>query len=362
MSLAAVIERSRQEREAWKYTSLEALAGLSFSESPLSSLKKIPLPDTPHRIVFMNGVWQPTQSHLSGLPADFMQGSPDEGYKLTLPEQMCLVTAPLEMLFLNQPGDGPTETRTKLHISLGASGRLTLVERHQPYNLRSTPMAHIVESVIDLAPQAKLVHGKILEGNAGTVHLAQTNAKIGRGAFYDNFALLRGGKITRNELDVTLGGKLAQCSLRGAMLLRNGEHADTTTSVTHLSPHCSSRQIFRSVIDDDARGVFQGKIVVNESAQKTDAYQLHRALLLSDKAEVDAKPELEIYADDVKCSHGNTVGDLDEPSLFYLRSRGIGEKAARALLIKAFVNELTDDIQSPELREAARIAVEDWLQ
>ncbi len=362
MSLAAVIERSQVEREAWKYTNLSSLADVPFIEASSASIKKIPSPDTPHRIVFVNGVWHPRQSHLSGLPTDFMQGNVEEGYRLTLAEQTCLVTTPLELLFLNKPGDAPTEAYTKLYITLGTSGRLTLIEKHQSQNKFSTPMAHIVETNIKLGPQAKLVHGKLLKGAAGTIHLAQTNASINKGAYYDNFTLLRGGHPSRNEMNVALLDELAQCALRGAMLLRKEEHADITTCVTHAAPYGSSRQIFRSVIDDKARGVFQGKIVVNKDAQKTDAYQLNRALLLSDKAEMDAKPELEIYADDVKCSHGNTVGDMDEKAVFYLRSRGIDEAAARALLIEAFLNELTEDIQSPELREAARIIVEEWLQ
>ena len=161
--------------------------------------------------------------------------------------------------------------------------------------------------------------------------LAQTQRDIAEGAYYDNFALIKGRKLVRNEIDVTLAGPLAQCALNGAMLLRGHEHADTTTRITHAAPHGSSRQVYKTVLGGQSRGVFQGKIIVAEGAQKTDGYQLSRALLLSDQAEMNAKPELEIHADDVKCSHGSTVGDLDADALFYLRARGLNETEARAL-------------------------------
>ena len=223
--------------------------------------------------------------------------------------------------------------------------------------------AHIIETEIELGEQAKLVHGKIVspQDEAFSVHLSQTTVRVAKGAFYDNFALLGGGKLTRNAIDVTLADEMAQCRLYGAMLLRGTEHADTTTRVVHAAPHATSRQHYKSVIGGKARGVFKGKIVVNKGAQKADGYQLCRTLLLSDQAEMDAKPELEIYANDVSCSHGCTVGDLDEQALFYLQSRGIVEEEARALLIEAFVGELVNEIQSPDLRQSVEDEVKKWL-
>ena len=181
------------------------------------------------------------------------------------------------------------------------------------------------------------------------------------GAFYDNFTLIKGGRLTRNEIEVMLAGKLAQCTLNGAMLLRGHEHADTTTRITHAAPHGTSRELYKTVLAEQSHGVFQGKIIVAEGAQKTDGHQLSRALLLSDQAEMSAKPELEIYADDVKCSHGSTVGDLDASALFYLRARGLSEAEARRLLIQAFVGEIIDEIHMTEWREVCRAEVEEWL-
>ena len=128
------------------------------------------------------------------------------------------------------------------------------------------------------------------------------------------------------------------------------------------SPNCASRQIYKTVLDGKSHGVFQGKIIVAQDAQKTDGYQLSRALLLSDQAEMDAKPELEIYADDVKCSHGSTIGDLDENAMFYLRARGLNETEARALLIQAFVAEMLDEIKTEEWRDIFRREIDGWLQ
>jgi len=144
------------------------------------------------------------------------------------------------------------------------------------------------------------------------------------------------------------------------MLLCGDDHIDTTTKVVHRAPQGTSRQVYKTVLDDKAHGVFQGKIAVEKGAQKTDGYQLSRALLLSDQAEMDAKPELEIFADDVKCSHGSAIGDLDENALFYLRSRGLNEDQARALLIEGFVSESLEDIKIDAWRDLFQTELKEW--
>jgi Fe-S cluster assembly protein SufD len=387
MTLAAVIERSEAEREAWRYTSLARLKGVfgacagdggvcenanwipdqfSFAIGAKRKLSGKTLGEVlvPNKgkdcacLVFLNGVWQEENSYLNGMPEPLLRGDAREGYTLELAVQTCLALSPLELLFLNVPGFDPVEATITLRVSLGASSRLTLIERHCDLH-EGAALAYVMEVEVVLAEGAKLVHGKIVSGDA--YHLSQTDVHVARGAYYDHFSLLRGGKLTRNETHVTLAGALAQCRLQGVTLLRDDEHADTTTRVAHAAPGGSSRQYYKSVVDDHARGVFQGKIIVAEGAQKTDAYQLSRALLLSDKAEMDAKPELEIYADDVSCSHGSTTADLDEAMLFYLQSRGLGEREARALLIEAFANELLETIQAPELRALVDDEVQAWL-
>jgi Fe-S cluster assembly scaffold protein SufB len=247
------------------------------------------------RLVFVNGVWQAKQSRFGTIPSCILMGDAESGYKLTLGEKTCLVAQPVELVFMTDDKAG-AEINVRLSVDIGASGRLTLLERHMP-----SPVPTVLETTINLGERAKFVHGKIISCGA---HISQARVTVAGGGYYNNFSLLRGGLPARNEIDVTLVGENAQAALNGAMMLRGSEHADTTTRINHNAPHGSSRQVYKTVLADKARGVFQGKIYVAEDAQKTDGYQLSRALLLSDQAEMDAKPELEIYADDVKCKIG----------------------------------------------------------
>jgi len=361
-ALTKILERSRSEKESWRYTDIEKILKNSPSfprrrESILPDGKMDPRlrggDDAKNqvRFVFTDGVLQKDKSRFGDLPENIMSGDREKGYCLRLEGKTCLVTSPVELLFTSEKAQ---ESAVKLRIELGESGRLTLIERHESESL------HVMESEISLAKQAKLVHGKIVLGRAGA-HIANTKVRVEEGAFYDNFALLKGGALVRNEIDVTLNGKMAQCALNGAMLAKDHDHLDTATRITHAAPFGTSREFYKSVLADSSRAVFQGKILVAKDAQKTDGHQLSRALLLSEQAEMDAKPELEIYADDVKCSHGSTVGDLDEAAMFYLRARGIGEHEARALLIEAFIGEILNEIRAPEILDACRAEVEGYL-
>jgi Fe-S cluster assembly protein SufD len=365
MSLTTVIERSRREKEAWKYTNLVPLTAQKFAP-PVAKQKisAVQLPsivkdaDERHQIVFVNGAWQPNLSKLGELEG-ILKGDAKTGYSLRLAGQTCLVTAPVELVFLTDAGREAAEINMRLSIELGASGRLTLIEHYVTPN-GTSPVAGVFETQINLGPQAKLVHGRVIDGHAETICLSQTNVEIAEGAYYDNFTFIKGGKLIRNEIDAMLTGKLAQCALNGVMLLRGTTHADTTTHINHAAPFGTSRETYKSVVAGKARGVFQGRVTVAQDAQKTDAQQLSRALLLSDQAEMDAKPELKIYADDVKCSHGAAVGALDDDMLFYLRARGLNEQAARNLLIRAFAAEIIDQIPMAEWRDYVRAQAEVW--
>jgi Fe-S cluster assembly protein SufD len=386
MTLAAFIDRSRREKEDWKYTDLSSLLASSFPRKRESSASdsehmrpKTVQTETPlviravdaaqldsrfrgndavvedhhARLFFMNGVLQTKLSQFASLPPNLLTGDLASGYKLTLGEKTCLVAQPIEMVFASDD-NAPKEIAIKLSITIGSNGRLTLLENHLASSAITT-----METDIRLHPRAKFVHGKIVQGGA---HLATHQINLATGCYYNNFSMLRGGLPMRNELNVWLEGEEAQAALNGAMLLRGSEHADTTTRITHQAPNCASRQVYKTVLDGKSRGVFQGRITVAKDAQKSDGYQLSRALLLSDQAEMDAKPELEIYADDVKCSHGSAIGDLDENAIFYLRSRGLNEAQARALLIEAFINETLDTIQIEEWRDIFRREIQGWAQ
>jgi Fe-S cluster assembly protein SufD len=167
--------------------------------------------------------------------------------------------------------------------------------------------------------------------------------------------------LARNEINVVYAGEGGKLDLSGAYLARDGEHIDTTLVVDHAVPRCESRELFKGVLDGHARGVFQGKIIVRPDAQKTDGKQMSQALMLSEDAEFDSKPELEIFADDVVCGHGTTSAELDPDLLFYCRSRGIPENEARALMIESFIGEAIDKVEHAELRTALTAFAMGWL-
>jgi Fe-S cluster assembly protein SufD len=184
---------------------------------------------------------------------------------------------------------------------------------------------------------------------------------MGARAQVSDFAFVTGGRVVRNQLFVRCGGAGTALRLGGASLLKGRQHGDTTLLVDHVAGGCEAREIYKSVLDGASRGVFQGKIIVRPQAQKTDARMMARALLLSDEAEADNKPELEIFADDVQCGHGATSGALDPNLKFYLMSRGIPEKEAEALLIQSFVGEAVDTVRHEAVRNALMAATAQWL-
>lgn len=245
--------------------------------------------------------------------------------------------------------------RLKLVVEEGAD--LTVIERHTGTGSYWKNMV----TEISVADNARLRHIRIQDDSAEGVQTNMVEINLGRDAVYDGFALNIGGKMTRHEMHALMNGVNGECSLNGINLFKGTQHGDTTILIEHKAPHGRSNQFYRTLLDDTARGVFQGKVHVHQAAQKTDGYQLSNAILLSAGAEMDTKPELEIYADDVKCSHGATTGQLDEAPLFYLRSRGLSDKEARLMLIRAFVEEVVDKIADETLRDEVTGKVEAWL-
>ncbi|QNT78864.1 Fe-S cluster assembly protein SufD [Entomobacter blattae] len=197
---------------------------------------------------------------------------------------------------------------------------------------------------------ASFHHVRLFDHSSSARGFGGVYAYVAEHGVYDSFLCLKGGEFHRNEVRVILAGEHAKAHVNGVQVLRNTQQADITSYIAHMAPHTASRQTIKNVISGKAKGIFQGKIYVDRAAQKTDGYQMNQALLLSDIAEIDAKPELEIYADDVKCSHGATVGALNAEQLFFLRSRGIPLEEARNLLVSAFVTEAFDLIENEELR------------
>jgi len=253
---------------------------------------------------------------------------------------------------------GGQASHPRLHVSVLTGAAIRLVEEyHGPAD------AYFVNgmTMLDLAAGARLELYKHQGEGARAVHLTNTVAHLGAAAALTYFILQTGAAVARNEVSVSLVGAGAEANLSGAYLARGHQQLDNTVLVDHAVADCRSAQIFRGVLDDQAHGIFQGKIAVRRDAQRSAGEQLSRALLLSRRAEVSTKPELEILADDVQCSHGATIGELDESQIFYLRARGIPLRMARALLINAFVTETLEAIDVPAIRDIFSAVVGDWL-
>jgi Fe-S cluster assembly protein SufD len=264
---------------------------------------------------------------------------------------------PIHLVFFNAGGEGASVFARSL-VVVGNGARAMLVESHEGSG------EYQVNSALELVvgDEAHVDHIKITGAGAGALHVSTLMAAIGAHARFNEFLFTSGAAIVRNQLFVRFAGEGTIAHICGASLLRGREHADTTVIADHAAGGCTSREVFKSVLDDEARGVFQGKIIVRPHAQKTDAKMATHALLLSETAEADNKPELEIFADDVQCGHGATSGDLDEDLLFYLRARGIPAKEAQALLIQAFVGEAVEGIEHAGLRDALMEQVVAWLE
>jgi Fe-S cluster assembly protein SufD len=244
-------------------------------------------------------------------------------------------------------------------VLVEAGARATIIESHIGLG-GGTYWAQPVTDIV-LGEGAVLRHVKLQEEGVGAVHTGLVKVTIGARASFDGFTLSLGGRIGRSEVRAVFAGEEGTCLLNGVYLGRDRQHMDMTTDIDHAVPRCRSREVFKGVLDDAGRGVFLGRIVVRPGAQGTDGHQLSRVLLLSDAAESDTKPMLEIFADDVKCSHGAAVGALDADALHYLRARGIGETEARRLLIEAFAGEAIDLIAEEPVRDHIRARVAAWL-
>ena len=257
-------------------------------------------------------------------------------------------------------GAVPAAMFTRSLLRLGKAAGATLVESYIAAEGAKTYQVHD-SLVVSIGDNARLDHVRLIEDSREAFNISSAVVSLGAHAHFNTFGMTSGASVSRYQAVIAFAGEGSQVETNGVNLLNGRQHADTTLFLDHAVPNCASREIFRAVIDDRGHSVFQGRIIVRPKAQKTDAKMMTRALLLSDEAEADNKPELEIFADDVTCGHGATTGALDESLLFYLRARGLSEKEAQALLIQAFVGEAIEQIASDGLRELAISAAERWL-
>jgi Fe-S cluster assembly protein SufD len=261
------------------------------------------------------------------------------------------LTKPIHLIFTGAQ-DASVFMRSLIVVEKGAS--VFVIESHEAKDAQVNSALEVV-----VGDDAKFKHVKIT--SVGGLHVSSTMAAFGARASFLSLSFTPGSALVRNQMFVRFAGDGARAAIGGANLLQGSQHVDTTLVIDHVARDCTSRQRFKSVLDDESRAVFQGKIVVEPGAQKTDAKMMTQALLLSDKAEADNKPELEIFADDVQCGHGASVGALDQDQLFYLLARGIPHKEAEALLIQAMIGDVIDMVEHAGLRDALMRITTAWL-
>ncbi len=382
--------------EAWKYTDLRRLMRdakplVQRSEAPARSVAReagaVFAGLALRRLVIVDGAFAPELSDLSGLetgvavratvealaadetvlPLDMAGTDPVAALNTAFAADGVVITVapgavverPIHLVFVTT-GSAPAAIFTRSRLQLGSGGSLTLVETYEGPDQSDYQVNAALQ--VDVGAGARLDHVKITNEGAAALHIATLEASIGAGANYRDCGVTAGGAVVRNQFFLRLAGEGAVANVYQASLLSGRQHADTTLVVDHDAVGSQSREVFKAVVDDEARAVFQGKITVQPGAQQTDARMMARALLLSDEAVANCKPELEIFADDVQCGHGTTTGALDEQLKFYLMARGIPEKQAEALLIQAFVGEVIDAVTHDELREALMRSMLGWLK
>ncbi len=277
------------------------------------------------------------------------------GLVLVVPDGVAM-PRPIQVLHWVEAAD-PVTAQVHLTYRLAPGATAAVMETYGGPGLHWSNVTHLVM----VGDGARLQHVKHLAEGADAFQTSYTQTLIGKAARYEGFTLSLGNGFNRQDFWATIAGDGGYCGFSGASLLSGRGETAIASVINHAAPHTRTREVFKTALADRAHGVFQGKIHVHPVAQKTDAFQLTKALLLSDRAVMDAKPELEIYADDVKCSHGATVGDLDQTALFYLRSRGIDLETARNLLIEAFVLDVVEEVAEPAFRTCLVEAIEGWL-
>jgi Fe-S cluster assembly protein SufD len=270
-----------------------------------------------------------------------------------------VLTQPLHIVHIAS-GAVPSAMFTRSLLNLGKAANATLVESYIAADGAKAYQAHD-SLIVAIGDGARLDHVRLVEDDREAFNISSSVVTLGAHAHFNTFGMTSGSSVSRYQAVIAFAGEGSRVETNGVNLLNGRQHADTTLFLDHAVPNCASREIFRAVVDDRGHSVFQGRIIVRPKAQKTDAKMMTRALLLSDEAEADNKPELEIFADDVTCGHGATTGALDESLLFYLRARGLSEKEAQALLIQAFVGEAIESIANDALRELVISAAQRWL-
>lgn len=384
--------------EAWRYTNLSKVLALPFvpaasstgiTPADLESLH--PVRHEGVQLVFENGRYRESISRLEGLPEGVIAGSLAQHHdhpkvreylQRNLPvEQEAFVAlntafmpdgafvfvprgvrvdVPIHLVFINDARHSATVVSPRNLVIVEESAAATVVESWHSFTGSQAGFTNAVTETFT-GRNAKLDFVQLQLEDRSALHIGHTQATVNRDATFNISTITLGGALVRNNLGILLAEEHSTAHLYGLYLLSGQQHVDNHTLVDHAVPHGYSNELYKGVLDQRAEGVFSGKILVRKDAQKTNAYQSNKNILLSDEAVMNAKPQLEIFADDVKCSHGATTGQLDEEALFYLRSRGIGEAGARAFLNIAFAADVINNIPGEALREQMMQRIEKKL-
>lgn len=375
--------------EAWKYTDVSPILKTEFGSSTgsigklsFAGFECLRAPEAEGAcLVFVDGVYHPELSSMSGLAegvvvTDFAtavavhfdalavrlgvlsahESTPfaslnlamATGGAVVLVPKGCAPASPVHLVYLSGGGDEPVAAHPRTMVVAGESSSLTVVETFASVN----GVASLTNAVAEfhVGENARVDHVRVQREGAQAFHVGATAVEVRRSGSYSSIAISIGAAISRHDLHVRLAEEGASCHIDGLYVTEGEQHADSHTRIDHLVPRCSSRQLYKGVLDGDSRAVFNGKVYVHHDAQKTEAHQTNRNLMLSPRARVDTKPELEIFADDVVCSHGATVGALEAEEQFYLASRGLDEATARAVLTYGFAEEIVEEIPVASVR------------
>jgi Fe-S cluster assembly protein SufD len=289
------------------------------------------------------GKLSPTQTNaFTSLNTAFLR----DGVALVVPAGV-VIEQPIELTFLSVSEGGNSVSHPRLLIVAGEGSQATVLERYVGAGAAFTNTV----GEVWVGANAVVDHYKLQEEPKESFHIASMFVHCGRSANFSSHSLTFGGSLVRNEVVATLDGEGIDCTLNGLYVGRDKQLIDNHTTIDHAMPHCGSHEIYKGILAEQSRGVFNGKIIVRPDAQKTDAKQTNKALLLSDEANINSKPELEIFANDVKCTHGAAIGQLDDAAMFYLRSRGLGVSESRAMLVRAFAGDILNRVKIAPVRE-----------
>ena len=376
--------------EEWKYTDISSIVKLNFTPAINSTperftkeqINKFLFKDFDcHLLVFVNGIYSEELSLINNLPKGVVVGSlkklakenPSvidsyigklskidnafnalntayavDGLVIVVPDGKIL-EKPIQVLYLNSSSDETMLASPRNLIVVGKNSQASVIANYRGISEKAYLNNSVTEIFIDEDAIINLY--KIQNESDEAYHIEKVQATQKKNSVLNHYNITFGGAIVRNDINSVLDGENIETHYYGLYMINGKQHVDNHTFVDHAKPNCMSNELYKGILDDNARGVFNGKIIVRQDAQKTNAYQQNKTILLSKTATIDTKPQLEIFADDVKCSHGATVGHLDDVSEFYIRSRGVPQELAKSMLIRAFANDVIETIKIEPLKE-----------